>query len=167
MAQTAGGEAGARIAGSEGPTVSPDTLLRLLRLSAPQVAPCLRVVGVDGFALRRRQTYGTIILDLETRRPVDVLEGRDAETLANWLREHPGAEVIARDRSGAYAEGARVGAPKVIQVADGFHLVQNASAALDGMLRGRRLNVDETEVVEAMPAWAKKSKERHKKPLPH
>lgn len=150
VARVAGGEAGARIAASEGLKVSPDTLLRLVRLSAPQATPCLRVVVVDDCALHRRQTYGTIILNLETRRPVDVLEGRDAETLANWLREHPGAEVIARDRSGAYAEGSRVGAPKAIQVADRFHLVQNASAALDGMLRGRRLNVDEAEAAEAM-----------------
>jgi len=150
VARVAGGEVGARIAASEGLKVSPDTLLRLVRLSAPQATPCLRVVGVDDFALHRRQTYGTIILNLETRRPVDVLEGRDAETLVNWLREHPGAEIIARDRSGAYAEGARVGAPKAIQVADRFHLVQNASAALDGMLRGRRLNVDEAEAAEAM-----------------
>src|SRR5262249_28530943 len=75
--------------------------------------------------------YGTILVDLERRQPVALLPERTAETLAVWLREHPGVQVIARDRSQAYAEGARHGAPAATQVADRFHLLQNLREALD------------------------------------
>ncbi|TAK36770.1 MAG: ISL3 family transposase [Chloroflexota bacterium] len=145
LACTSGGEVGARLAAGAGLPVSPDTLLRLLREAALPTNPTPHVLGVDDLALRRRQVYATIFVDLETGRVVDLVEGREAEMLAKWLTAHPGVEIMTRDRAEAYAEGARTGAPQAVQVADRFHLLQNASAALDGMLRGRRLSIEEQE----------------------
>lgn len=136
-----GGEAGARLAHAAGLPVSADTLLRLLRRSDHDDVETPRVLGVDDLALRRGQTYATILVNLETSEPIDLLSGREAETLAAWLREHPGVKVIVRDRSQAYAEGARAGAPDAIQVADRFHLVKNASAAMDEVLQGGRRQI--------------------------
>ena len=132
-----GGEAGARIAVELGLQVSPDTLLNRLRqvsktYSVPENG--VQILGVDDWAFRKGHRYGTVLVDLQRRKVLELLPDRTSETLAEWLTNHPEIEIVSRDRAGSYAVGARQGTPQAQQVADRFHLLKNATELLERLL---------------------------------
>lgn len=129
-----GGEAGARLAEHLDMPTSPDTLLRRVKNAPDEPAPAPRYVGVDDWAIRKGQRYGTILIDLEHGRVLDLLPGRDGTALQTWLQEHPGVELITRDRWAAFAQAATAGAPHARQVADRWHLLKNLREAVERLL---------------------------------
>ncbi|GCE17675.1 ISL3 family transposase [Dictyobacter kobayashii] len=128
------GQAGSRLAEQLSMPVSADALLRRAKKARSTSPLTPRYVGVDDFAFRRGRTYGTILVDLETHHPIDLLEDRSSETLAAWLRLHPGIEIISRDRSTEYLRGATEGAPQAQQVLDRWHVVKNLREAVERFL---------------------------------
>jgi transposase len=133
-----GGEAGARLAAALGLAVSPTALLERLRRASSEATSVPKVLGVDDFAFRKGMSYGTILVDMERGRPIELLPDRRAETLATWLKEHPGVQLITRDRSFEFAKGITEGAPAAVQVADRFHLLSNLRETLERVVERHR-----------------------------
>jgi transposase len=110
-------------------------------VSLPE-GPAPHIIGIDDWAWRKGNRYGTIIVDLQRGCPIDVLEDRAAETVATWLQAHPDVTIVARDRAEAYAAGIRQGAPEATQVADRFHLLKNLAAALQEVFNAHHRELD-------------------------
>jgi transposase len=138
LACAVGGQAGARLASRQGVLTSRATLLRLVHRAPLPTVGSPRVLGVDDWSQRRGHTYGTILVDADRRRPVELLPDRTATSLAHWLHAHPSVESITRDRSTTYAEGASRGAPDAVQVADRFHLIDDLGDAVERVLDRHR-----------------------------
>lgn len=136
LGHTTGGRPGERLMRRLAMPTSRDTILRHLKrhVAERRAGGALRVVGIDDWSWRKGATYGTIMVDLERREVVDSLEDRSAKGTAQWLQRHPGIEIVSRDRCGLYAQGARQGAPRALQVADRFHLLQNFRQAIEQQL---------------------------------
>ena len=143
-----GGRPGQRLMSRLGMPVSADTLIRQVKRAAHLPAlPQVRVLGVDDWAWRKGQTFGTILVDLEHSQVVDLLPTRSADSLGEWLAQHPEVTLISRDRQGVYAEGARRVAPEAVQVADRFHLILNLTQAVE-----RELAVNRRQLRIASPS---------------
>ena len=129
-----GGEPGSRLLTILGMPASADTLLRLIRRTPEPATATPNVLGIDDWAKRKGHAYGTILVDLEKHRVVDLLPDRTAAVVKNWLLAHPGVEVVARDRSKEYARGVTEGAPAALQVADRWHILVNLRQMLERLI---------------------------------
>jgi len=138
-----GGEAGSRLAHELGLSVSADALLERLRGAPSPKTDGVRVLGIDDWAKKKGHSYGTILVDLEKHRVVDLLPDRTAQTLEKWLKGHPGIEVVSRDRYQPYIDGISRGAPEALQVADRFHLTKNLTDALERLLERERISLEQ------------------------
>ncbi|GAC1566068.1 MAG: ISL3 family transposase [Ktedonobacteraceae bacterium] len=134
IGEALGGEAGARLSQQLAMKCSPATVLRLVRQAPLPSSSTVRVVGVDEWAWRKGQRYGTILVDLEQQAPIDLLEDATSESFAAWLQKHPSVEIISRDRGTTFADGATRGAPQALQIADRWHLIHNLGEALEKVM---------------------------------
>jgi transposase len=133
-----GGKAGAAMSAFLGLPSNRMTILRMLRRIPVPVAQTPQMLGVDEWAYRRGHHYGTILINLETGKPIDLLPDHQATTFETWLKEHPGVRLIRRDRAGEFARGATLGAPDAIQSADRFHVVRNLAEMAERVLQAHR-----------------------------
>ena len=141
----ASAEVSERLAPRLGMRVKAPTLLRYLRTIPPPSDVSVRVLGIDDFALRRSDCYGTILVNLETSRPLDLLPDRTAEAVFPWLERHQEIDVVSRDRASAYADAVKRALPHATQVADRYHLIQNLREHLQRFFDRKRTCLPEIE----------------------
>jgi len=141
-------EAAECLAPKLGMAVQAPTLLRYMRAVSLALPEKVRVLGIDDWAWKKGQTYGTILVDLERHQPIDLLPDRSVESVAAWLRGHPEVEIVSRDRGGEYAAAARKGAPQAKQVADRFHLLKNLRETLKDLMERKQFCLPEVEELE-------------------
>jgi transposase len=146
-----GGEAGARLGRLLSIPGSPDTLLRLVKRAELPPASSPRVVGLDDWSWKRRLRYGTLICDLESHKPIDVLPDRSVETVSAWFEKHPSIEIVSRDRSSEYAAAIKKGAPQALQVADRWHLGKNVAESVTTLLARCRAEIRRALQAQATP----------------
>src|SRR5258708_22982019 len=169
-----GGEVSSMLAQPLGIPTSAATFIRRTRRQRVERVSTPRVLGVDDWAMRKGKRYGTILVDLEIHRPIDLLPDREDEPFAAWLKAHPGVEIISRDRGTQYIEGATKGAPNALQVADRWHLLHNLRETVQELLEQHRSQLmiivesqsdSETPTLSSVPAkkkaWAYNREERY------
>jgi transposase len=140
-----GGQAGTDAASELGISGSRDTILRLVHQSEQPALQEPQVIGLDDWAWKRRQRYGTLICDLERGLPIDLLPDRTVETVSAWLKEHPSIDTVSRDGSSEYASAIKKGAPQARQVSDRWHLVKNLAACVSVQLTQSLTELRRTE----------------------
>jgi len=160
LATALSAQAASRLSEPLGLSSSPDTLLGVLWRLQPPFAQSPKQIGLDDWALRKGQVYGTIIVDLEQRRPIELLPDRSSETVAAWLRAHPSVEVVARDRRTEYARGITHGAPQAVQVADRWHLLANARDAGELLVRRLHRRLEELPLVREIGVPRRRPQQR-------
>lgn len=150
------GEVGERFAPKLGMHISGPTLLRRMRTRSCPAPSSVCILGIDDWSWKKGATYGTILVDLERRKPIELLPDRTAETAKAWLCTHPEVEIVSRDRGGDDAAAANKGAPQAQQVADKFHLLKNLRERLKDLMDRRHSCLPEVEEkrADAIPAKA-------------
>lgn len=146
-----GGNAGVRLIGRLGMEASATTLLRYIREAAIASYPAPEVIGVDDFSMRRGRRFGTMIVDLDRHRPIELLPDRRAPTLSSWLKAHPSAQTIGRDGSKEYARAIAEGAPEAVEILDRWHLLKNLREALERMLDRNQRSLGEIDIPSTRP----------------
>jgi transposase len=154
---SASAEVSERLTPRLGMPVKAPTLLRYIRTIQDPPETEVSILGIDDFALRRGYKYGTILINLQTGKPLDLLLDRTADVVKPWLVRHPEIQVVSRDRANGFAEAVRQVLPHATQVADRYHLIHNLRAHLQQFLDHKRSclpAVEETPVDEqaASPA---------------
>jgi transposase len=155
-------EPAARLLRHMGVLVSSDTLLRLTKRTSQESSSVPEALGVDDFAFRRGLSYGTLLVDLTSHRPVDVLPDRSADTLSRWLRAHPGIHYVGRDRSPEYARGISEGAPSAQQVVDRWHLLKNLREVLERVLGRVHEILKQRQLATGLPVRPRAKRRRSK-----